>query len=86
MRNPKPDWSSLTVLWVQGEMKNECAGAILDLFKADHLDEVYQICFDIFEIATQRFCARVGSILSDEGYGGDEDIVSADELYILSAV
>lgn len=75
MRNQKPDWSSLTVLWVQGDMKNECAQALCKLYEQKRLVEVYQIAFDINEIATQQFCMTVASSIQQAGYGADDELV-----------
>ena len=75
MRNPKPDWSSLTVLWVQGDMKEQCGDALCSLYKAERLAEVYQIAFDINEIATQQFCMMVAGRIMDAGFGADDSLV-----------
>lgn len=76
MRNSKPDWSSLTVLWVQGDMKEECADALVKMLQSERLIEVYQIAFDINEIATQQFCMTVAGTIKDEGFGADDTLVS----------
>lgn len=79
MRNSKPDWSSLTVLWVQGDMKEQCGDALCTLFKAERLAEVYQIAFDINEIATQQFCMMVAGRIMDAGFGADDNLVSCSD-------
>lgn len=63
------------MLWVQGDMKAECAGALVKMIQSESLIEVYQIAFDINEIATQQFCMTIAGLIMDAGFGADDALV-----------
>ena len=65
--NPEPDWNSLTTIWIQSENYEACADAMTQLYISGDMAEVYQMAFDVAEVATQNFVEDMKKRISDQG-------------------
>lgn len=76
-RNPEPDWTSITTIWVQHDDYTSCANALAKLLREQSILDAYQIAFDLNEMAAQSFVEGVRKKLAEEELGPSEGIVSA---------
>ncbi|OCF35997.1 26S proteasome regulatory subunit N2 [Kwoniella heveanensis BCC8398] len=64
--NPSPDWNSITTIWAQNSDVDGAGDALVKLFgQEDHLD-VYQIAFDLNEVAPQAFINGIRKKLAEK--------------------
>jgi len=75
-RSPVPDWSSMTIIWVQSRAAGPTVEALAKLCSAQDHAQAYQIAFDLYEIAPQGFVTEVRQGLVQSGLGPDEALVS----------
>jgi hypothetical protein len=75
-RSPVPDWSSMTIIWVQSRAAGPTVEALGKLVAAKDHAQAYQIAFDLYEIAPQGFVTEVRQGLVQSGLGPDQALVS----------
>jgi 26S proteasome regulatory subunit N2 len=75
-RSPVPDWSSMTIIWVQSRAAGPTVEALGKLCAANDHAQAYQIAFDLYEIAPQGFVTEVRQGLVQSGLGPDQALVS----------
>jgi len=75
-RSPIPDWSSMTIIWVQSRAARPTVEALAKLCAAKDHAQAYQIAFDLYEIAPQGFVTEVRQGLVQSGLGPDQALVS----------
>jgi hypothetical protein len=75
-RSPVPDWSSMTIIWVQSRAAGPTVEALGKLCAAKDHAQAYQIAFDLYEIAPQGFVTEVRQGLVSSGLGPDAAVVS----------
>lgn len=80
-RSPVPDWSSMTIIWVQSRAAGPTVEALGKLCAAKDHAQAYQIAFDLYEIAPQGFVTQVRQGLVNSGLGPDQALVSLIYLY-----
>jgi 26S proteasome regulatory subunit N2 len=86
LKNSNPDWSSITIIWAQSNNVAACSDAMSKLITAqDQWLQIYQIAFDLYEIASQKFVADVRQTLNANDLGAsDIEVRSAITIFDLA--
>lgn len=74
-QSESPDWSSITIIWVQAYNVSACGKAMKMLATEEEWAQLFQIAFDLYEIASQRFVSDVRKMLKTLHVGPDPNQV-----------
>ena len=66
----------MTIIWVQSRAAGPTVEALTKLVVAKDHAQIYQIAFDLYEIAPQGFVTEVRQALVQSGLGPDQILVS----------
>ncbi|WWD20908.1 hypothetical protein CI109_105386 [Kwoniella shandongensis] len=67
--NPSPDWNSITTVWAQNNDVDAAGEALVKLIGEQEYLDVYQIAFDLNEVAPQAFVDGVRRKLAEKELG-----------------